>query len=158
MLFRGVRSICKSHCVTADCYQLLRTCFVPHQAYKSKYTTMCESMTQWLDCSAEKQKINSKRGLQVSLLKEYGVWRQKPIHACSSAIGSQDAELNVTDTVALFCVLKADAVSGLAPDFLLRVPAQSILLCASLKTNLYLCGLQEILTAANLCVHPSQSH
>lgn len=64
----------------------------------------------------------------------------------------------MTDTVALFCVLKADAVSGLAPDFLLRVPAQSILLCASLKTNLYLCGLQEILTAANLCVHPSQSH
>lgn len=64
----------------------------------------------------------------------------------------------MTDTVALFCVLKADAVSGLAPDFLLRVPAQSILLCASLKTNLYLCGLQEILTTANLCVHPSQSH
>lgn len=45
------------------CYNgLLRTCFVPHQAYKSKYTTMCESMTQWLDCSAEKWKINSKRG------------------------------------------------------------------------------------------------
>lgn len=32
----------------------------------------------------------------------------------------------------LLCVARADAASGLAPDFLLRVPVQSILLCSSL--------------------------
>lgn len=55
----------------------------------------------------------------------------------------------------LFCVLKADVASGLAPDFLLKVPAQSILLYASLKKK---CGLQEIVPATNLCVHLSHSH
>lgn len=52
----------------------------------------------------------------------------------------------------LFCGLKADAAAGWAPDFLLRAPAQSILLCATHRTTLYLCGLQETVTAANLCV------
>lgn len=33
------------------------------------------------------------------------------------------------------CASKADAASGAAPDFLLRVPVQSILLCAALKNK-----------------------
>lgn len=55
----------------------------------------------------------------------------------SGAIGSLDAVMNVTDTVALLCACasKADAASGAAPDFLLRVPVQSILLCAALKNK-----------------------
>lgn len=36
----------------------------------------------------------------MSLLKEYEVWREQPVHACSSAIGSWDAALTVLDTVA----------------------------------------------------------
>lgn len=141
------------------CYNgLLRTCFVPHQAYKSKYTTMCESMTQWLDCSAEKWKINSKRGCRCLCWRNMGFGDRSQYMLVAVPLAVRMLSWMWQTQWPFFCVLKADAVSGLAPDFLLRVPAQSILLCASLKTNLYLCGLQEILTAANLCVHPSQSH
>lgn len=66
--------------------------------------------------------------LQVSQGMEQKSWKQRPKRACTGAISSWGAGINVTRDRGLFCGLKADAAAGRAPDFLLGAPAQSGLL------------------------------
>lgn len=112
--------------------------------YNIAHMKTCESAAQWLACSIEEE------GLQVS---KSGGSSQCMLVDVPLAVRTR-SWMRQTQRPLLWT--EGGWASGSAPCFRLRVPAQSTLLCASLKTNLYLCGLPEIVTAANLCVHFSQ--
>lgn len=81
---------------------------------------------------------------------EKKLWKQQPMRACSGAISSWDAGVNVTGTVAssvgcrrtlALARLQTSCSEPLPNQFFDALPT---------RTGLHLCGLQETVTAANL--------
>lgn len=88
--------------------------------------------------------------MQVVLVMEGKKGLEAAANACLSRSHQRSGRCDECDgDSGLFCGPQADAAAGWAPDFLLRAPAQSILLCSTHRTTLYLGALQETVTAAN---------
>lgn len=110
-------------------------------------------MEQRSTCSIGKHQLNWEKGgggLQVVLVMEGKKGLEAAANACLSRSHQRPGRCDECDgDSGLFCGPQADAAAGWAPDFLLRAPAQSILLCSTHRTTLYLGALQETVTAAN---------